>query len=76
MESSLLIATCLIVAIRTAKWAARSDAALSGQELNGEIELAAHIAGRAMTALISKYEAIYSQRKEPWYQANDEDVQK
>ena len=33
------------------KWPARTDDALSGQELSDEIHFAAHIAGRVMTAL-------------------------
>ena len=76
MGPSLLIATCLIVAIRTAKWPARSDAALCDQELNEEIEFAAYTARRVMMLLMTKFEAIFPQRKEPWYQANDEDVRK
>ena len=42
MGPSLLIATCLIVAIRTAKWPARSDDKLCDQEMNEEIEFAAY----------------------------------
>jgi hypothetical protein len=74
MGPSLLIATCLIVAIRTAKWPARSADALSGQELSDEIQYAMHIAGRVMMMLVTKYETIFPNRKEPWYQANGEDV--
>ncbi len=73
---SLLIATCLIVAIRTAKWPARADDALSGQELTDEIHFAANVASRVMTTLISKYESIFPAAKKPWYQANDEDAPK
>ena len=77
MGPSLLIATCLIVAIRTAKWPARSDAKLCDQEMNEEIEFAAYVAGRVLARLMTKCEEIFPQRKEPWYQAaNDEDVRK
>jgi hypothetical protein len=65
-----------IVAVRTAEWPARSDAALCDQELNEEIEFAAYVACRVMMLLITKLEAIFPQRKEPWYQANDEDLRK
>lgn len=76
MGPSLLIATCLIVAIRTAKWPARSDAKLCDQEMNEEIEFAAYVANRVMMLLMTKFEAVFPQRKEPWYQANEEDVRK
>jgi hypothetical protein len=76
MGPSLLIATCLIVAIRTAKWPARSDAQLCDQEMNEEIEFAAYTARRVMMLFTTKFETIFPQRKEPWYQANDEDVPK
>ncbi len=76
MGPSLLIATCLIVAIRTAEWPARSDDKLCDQEMNEEIEFAAYIAGRVLSKLMTKNETIFPQRKEPWYQANDEDVRK
>ena len=78
MGPSLLIATCLIVAIRTAKWPARwparSDAKLCDQEMNEEIEFAAYVANRVMMLLMTKFESIFPQHKEPWYRANDEDV--
>jgi len=74
MGPSLLIATCLIVAIRTAKWPARSDATLCDQDMNEEIEFAAYIAGRVLSKLMTNNETIFPQRKEPWYQATEEDV--
>ena len=49
MGPSLLIATCLIVAIRTAEWPARSDDKFCDQEMNEEIEFAAYIAGRVLS---------------------------
>lgn len=77
MGPSLLIATALIVAIRTARWPARCDTSLSGADLDAEIHFAANVASRVMTTLIGKYEAIFPQRKEPWYKATDDkDVQK
>jgi hypothetical protein len=74
MGPSLLIATCLIVAIRTAKWPTQSDEKLCDQDMNEEIEFAAYIAGRVLSKLMTKNETIFPQRKEPWYQADDEDV--
>jgi hypothetical protein len=74
MGPSLLIATCLIAAVRTAKWLPRSDTQLCDQDLNQEIQFAAYAAHRVMMLLMTKFETIFPQRKEPWYQANDEDV--
>ena len=77
MGPSLLIATALIVAIRTAKWPARPGNSTSDVDLNEEIHFAANVASRVMTALIAKYESIFPQRKEPWYTtADDEDAPK
>jgi hypothetical protein len=40
---SLLVATCLILAIRTAKWVVRSDSTTSNMDLEQEIDHAAHL---------------------------------
>ena len=74
MGPSLLIATCLIVAIRTAKWPPRADPKLCEQDLTVEIEFAANVANRVLSKLMTKYETIFPQKKEPWYQANEGDV--
>ena len=73
---SLLISTCLILAIRTAKWPARFDEKLSNHELDAEIDYAAHLASRVLSRLISREEGIFPQKRVPWYQPNDEDVPK
>jgi len=76
MGPSLLIASCLILAIRTAKWPPRSDPLLCKRNMEEEIEFAIHTANRVLANLTSKYESFFPQKKEPWYQANDEDLQK
>jgi hypothetical protein len=77
MGPSLLIATCLILAIRTAKWAARSgDSTASNADLEREIEHAAHLAGRVLARLVSKHPGIFPNAKKPWYQPDDEDQPK
>ena len=76
MGPSLLIATCLILAIRTAKWPISKDQHLSNRELDEEIEFAAVTARRVMVHLVSAYETIFPRCKEPRYQPNDEDVPK
>jgi hypothetical protein len=78
---SILIATALIVAIRTAKWAAKKagDAKLSDVdvELDAEVSYAARIVIRVMHELLRKHEGLFPQKLEPVYEASspDEDIQ-
>jgi hypothetical protein len=73
---SLLIATALVLAIRTAKWPATFSRTTANPELDAEIEYAAFLASRVMSSLVAKREGIFPQKREPWYQATDEDVPK
>jgi len=70
---SLLIATCLIVAIRTARWPPVADPGLSGRELDQEIEFAGHLASRVLARLMRTHEVMFPQRKEPWYKPDGRD---
>ena len=72
MGPSLLIGTCLILAIRTAKWPAIFDERCSEMDLDREIAYAAQLAGRVLAALVGRHESIFPSRMEPWYQATDE----
>jgi hypothetical protein len=78
MGPSLLIATSLIVAIRTAKWPVQLNTTRAGIELNQEIDFAATVASRVMSALVGKFESIFPQMKQPWYTVTEdgEDVPK
>ena len=77
MGPSLLIATCLILAIRTAKWAATSsDSTASNHDLETEIEHAAYLAGRVFARLVSKDPSIFPNARKPWYQPDGEDEPK
>ena len=74
MGPSLLIATCLILAIRTARWPGRSaDSTASNADLEREIEHAAYLAGRVFARLVAKHPSIFPNAKQPWYQPDDED---
>jgi hypothetical protein len=64
MGPSLLIATCLILAIRTARWPAQFDSSLSETDLGKEIDFATHLARRVLMTLISKDEVIFPQKKQ------------
>jgi hypothetical protein len=76
MGPSLLIATCLILAIRTAKWPAHPDSGASDHDLETEIDYAAHLAGRVLAKLVSKNRSIFPNAKKPWYQPDGEDQPK
>ena len=77
MGPSLLIASCLILAIRTARWPARSsESTASDVKLDREIEHAVHVAGRVLARLVAKEPSVFPSKRGPWYVANDDDVMK
>lgn len=75
---SILIATALIVAIRTAKWAAKSDGdpllSDTDVELDREISFAARISIRVMHELLRRHEDLFPQKSIPIYEPTDEDA--
>jgi hypothetical protein len=76
MGPSLLIATCLILAIRTAKRPPILDAGLSNSDIQEEIQFSSRLARLVLSALMSENEGIFPRRKQAWYQPDDEDVPK
>ena len=74
MGPSLLIASCLILAIRTAEWPPSSDPSLAERNMEEEIEFSIRTANRVLAHLASKYESIFPQKKQPWYQPDEGDV--
>jgi hypothetical protein len=79
MGPSILIATALIVAIRTAKWAAKAagDPLCSNVDgdLDREVSYAASITIRVMHELMKKHECLFPGKKEPIFDGTyDEDV--
>ena len=75
---SVLIATALIVAIRTAKWAARpaEDPLFSDVdvELDKEVSFAAKISIRVMKELLNKHEDLFPRVRVPVYEPTDDEV--
>jgi hypothetical protein len=76
MGPSLLIAACLVLAIRTAKRPALFDTSCSEVDLEAEIQYSIHLARRVLSMLVSHDEAIFPRRKQPWYRPNGEDQPK
>ena len=71
---ALLIASSLILAIRTARWPVRDAGTHSTPELDREIEYAVRLAGTVLAALVAHHESFFPQRKEPRFVPNDDDV--
>jgi hypothetical protein len=75
-----LIATALIVAIRTSKWAVRGpeDPKLCDVdvELDKEVRFAARISIRVMNELLKGHEALFPQKLVPMWEPTDEDLPK
>ena len=76
MGPSLLIATCLIVAIRTAKWPTQFSERTSNADLSQEIAYAAQIAEHVLSHLVAKKPAIFPSRKRSWYTPDGSDCPK
>ena len=79
MGPSILIATALIVAIRTAKWAAKAagDPLISDvdSDLDREVSYAAKITMRVMHELMKKHEGLFPGKREPIFDGiYDEDI--
>ncbi len=74
---SIIIATALIVAIRTAKWVAKSSANAQFSdvdvELDKEVSFAARISIRVMHELLRRHESLFPQRVVPIYEAGSEE---
>jgi hypothetical protein len=76
MGPSVLIATCLILAIRTAKWPPQWSATNREPKLDTEIEYAAHLTRKVLSHLAARHESIFPGKKVPWFIPDDEDVPK
>lgn len=69
----MLIATSLIMVIRTAKHPAVFDANFSNTDLHAEVEYSIHPASTVRSAPIKHHEAIFPGRKKPWHEPDAED---
>ncbi|HEY3990524.1 MAG TPA: hypothetical protein VGM02_14580 [Acidobacteriaceae bacterium] len=77
MGPSLLIASCLILAVRMAKWPPRASGETSSdRDLEVEIDNAIHLAGRVFGVLVGRHETLFPGKREPWFMPEDEDVPK
>jgi hypothetical protein len=73
---SLLIASALILAIRTAKWPANYDARLSSVDFQREIDYSIHLADSILSHLLAHKSALFPHTRTPWYQPDEDDIPK
>jgi hypothetical protein len=73
---SLVIATALIVAIRTARWQLDGVDARNDFRVKDEIDWAARLARRILGELVTHHPGLFSHMKDPWFVPNDEDAPK
>ena len=73
---SLLIATCLILAIRKARQPVKGIGNESEPGLDQEIGYCAHLAGTVMMYLVTHQPDMFPSRAVPWYVPNEGDVRK
>ena len=72
---SMLIATALVVAIRTARWTANAPGSgLSDVDpsLDKEIDFAVRVPDRVLHTLLKKHPGLFPQRREPIYAPDDD----
>jgi hypothetical protein len=71
MGPTLLIASALILAIRTARWPSTLEENLVSPELDQEIDYAVLLATRILSRLLRQKESVFPSRREPRYAPED-----
>ncbi len=70
----LLIASSLVLAVRTARRPATFSDGLADVDWQKEVEHSARIAKAMLTHLTSRFPDLFCTRDVPWYEATDRDV--
>jgi hypothetical protein len=76
MGPTLVIASGLILAIRTAKWPRVVVDAASQVEWDAEVEQSVKIAHRILSHLLAKSPFLFPQRDVPWYRPSENESPK
>ena len=71
---ALVIASSLVLAIRTARWPATHSDRFAEVDWQKELECSARIAKAMLTHLTSRFPNLFFSKDVPWYVATDEDV--
>lgn len=70
---ALVIASSLILAIRTARWMTTHSDGLANVEWEKEVEHSARIGLLVLSHLTARHPDLFQSKKVPWYVATDED---
>jgi hypothetical protein len=73
---TLVIASSLVLAIRTARWSRGTLDTASQMEWEAEVEHSVRIANRVLSHLLSKSPGLFQQKDVPWYQPGEDDSPK
>lgn len=73
---ALLIASSLVLAIRTARWTATHSDGLANPEWEQEVEHSVRIGKIVLSHLTSRYPEMFQTKNVPCYVATDEEVPK
>jgi hypothetical protein len=71
---ALLIASSLVLAVRTARWPTTHSDGLAEVDWQKEVEHSARVAKAMLTHLTSRFPNLFISKEMPWYEATDEDV--
>jgi hypothetical protein len=71
---ALLIASSLVLAIRTARWSPTHSDGLSNVEWDKEVEHSVRIAKVVLSHLAGRCPELFQTKQVPWYVASDEEV--
>jgi hypothetical protein len=70
---ALMIASSLILAIRTARWPATHSDGLSNTEWEKEVEHSVRMGRLVLSHLTTRYPDLFQTKQVPWYVATDDD---
>jgi hypothetical protein len=70
---TLVIASSLVLAIRTARWPRDAETTASQTEWDAEVEHSVRIANRVLSYLLAKSPGLFPQRDVPWYQPGEDE---
>jgi len=73
---ALVIASSLILAIRTARWPTTHSDGLANMEWEKEVEHSVRIAKIVLSHLTARSPELFQTKDVPWYVATDDDVPK
>jgi hypothetical protein len=73
---ALVIASSLVLAIRTARWPATYSDGLANMEWEKEVEHSVRIAKTVLSHLTTRSPDLFQMKDVPWYVATDDEVPK